>query len=145
MQLAQSIRGEPSVQFHEARMVVLFRSEAQLFESSLFAEQRPKLSHLHRRPMARLCSAWSAEQQEWFLSPSTLDPDTKQRQHAFDTTGQVASPGMEPRVTMSWLGNEASYYFQVVTGSPCCKTSRYQYDQWDQTFRCCRYNAPSPT
>lgn len=46
---------------------------------------------------------------------STLDPDTKQRQHAFDTTGQVAPPGMEPRVTMSWWEDEASYYFQVVT------------------------------
>src|ERR1700722_3221513 len=40
---------------------------------------------------------------------STLDPDTKQRQHAFDTTGQVAPPGMEPRVTMGWWEDEASY------------------------------------
>ena len=82
MQLAQSIRGEPGVlKFHEARMVVLFRSEAQLFKPSLFAKQRPnpqpssapdgKFS-TSRVLQGRLCSAWSAEQQEWFLSPSTF-------------------------------------------------------------------------
>jgi protein SOK2 len=57
----------------------------------------------------------------------------QQGQHAFDTTGQIAPPGMKPRVTATLWEDEGSLCFQVEAKGICVARREGKHVQF---YRC---------
>jgi len=67
------------------------------------------------------------------MAPQPMQPQGygAQQQQGFDTTGQVAPPGMKPRVTATLWEDEGSLCFQVEAKGVCvARREGWSHSQW---------------